>query len=184
MKDEKEAERQVCLDIMLLVGICADILLATNRSYQDQARCEGGAIAVRGHGGEDAQEAGRAFKEEGEEEQDAQVLKWLMALLYYSRPADIAFSDKGHKSDSSNVQQEKRDHWPWINASSLCALQQQCPPYVQRGGIIFLRKLLADLGMAWKHKDPESYLDMEEKPRHLCEHVFMFRRFYNDSSTV
>lgn len=57
----------------------ADFSLATGRGYQNQTRRQSRTRAIRSDGGEDEQEARRAPEEEGEAQQDAEVMssEWL-----------------------------------------------------------------------------------------------------------
>ena len=52
----------------------ADNETATSRGYQDETGGQGGTRTLCQDGGEDAQEARRASEEEGEAQQDAQVM--------------------------------------------------------------------------------------------------------------
>jgi hypothetical protein len=52
----------------------ADCAIATGRGYQDQARRQRRTRAICQDGGEDAQEARRSPEEEGEAQQDAEVM--------------------------------------------------------------------------------------------------------------
>jgi len=76
MKDEKEAERQVsCGRNYISEGSYTNISTAEeDNSYQGEEGQERGEGSIREVGGDDAQEAGGEVKEEGEEEQDVEIL--------------------------------------------------------------------------------------------------------------
>lgn len=73
MKDEKEAERQVC-GRQCASRSFADYTSATDRGDSHQTRSKGGTGTLPEDGGEDAQEARGTFEEEREAEQDAEIM--------------------------------------------------------------------------------------------------------------
>lgn len=85
MKEEKEAERVVSdrqtreRTAFITKGYraIANMFTEEDNSAQGQARCEGGEGAIREAGRDNAQEESGEVEEEGEEEQDDQVMKRL-----------------------------------------------------------------------------------------------------------
>jgi hypothetical protein len=66
MKDEKEAARQVCVELGMENVARTNRGLGTNRKDPNPTDSQGGASTIRGDGGEDAQEARGACEAQGE----------------------------------------------------------------------------------------------------------------------